>query len=742
MIDVKGKASEKARQKMESAASGESERQKARRQLKDEINTYTGENVMLIAATQEDAVVQKKLRMAAYCRVSTDDVGQVISIEMQKKEYRKKIKENPNWEYFGTYVDDGFSGTNTAHRPGFRKMMKDAMAGKIDAIITKSVSRFARNLLDCIGWVRRLQEHNPPIAVIFEDVNLNTLDQASSLILFVLAMVAEEESHMKSEAMQLSLEWRFASGRFLLPKLLGYESVKGKDGKKTLVVVPEEADTVRLMYFMLLNGASPDEIAQTLTELGRPTGSGRTIWSASGVVSTLRNERYCGDVLGRKTWTPNFRDHKSKKNRGKKNRYYEPGHHTGIVTRAQWNAAQKILNSRRYGHKAGFLPLQVITKGALTGYVSVNRSWAGADADEYYRVSSIAMGIQEGDLRLDLENEHLPDGGYRIAGLSDGDGVQRIARELSEAEKAVKAEMDGEDAQEAGEIKPVPAGFQVAKAEMFSHAFEPVVRFYKNAMLFNSTCIGKFDRYAEGPVTVHSEYVEVLLNPVERMIAVRECSPDHPNAVKWCTDRGSGRQFGSTAFCRILYSLLDWEEGCSYRVPAIVRRRGDEQILFFDLDNYIGTVPRPKPGQETEGEEPASREPEASVTGIFYAAEDDEPQKIEDLAALEERLRQVKEIEKKTFGVPAFEHEGDIRLPSIDDDGEWDILAEAVSVDTDHRVDEEIVDGLQLAMMEQMEQENNTESEVYHAQEQEPGQGPAAVKECETPDENGKRISG
>ena len=103
------------------------------------------------------------------------------------------------------------------------------------------------------------------------------------------------------------------------------------------------------------------------------------------------------------------------------------------------------------------------------------------------------------------------------------------------------------------------------------------------------------------------------------------------------------------------------------------------------------------------------KEPEASVTGIFYAAEDDEPQKIEDLAALEERLRQIKEIERKTFGVPAFEHEGDVRLPAIDDDGEWDIMADAVSVDTDHRVDEEIVDGLQLTMMEQMEREDGNE---------------------------------
>ena len=293
--------------------------------------------------------------------------------------------------------------------------------------------------------------------------------------------------------------------------------------------------------------------------------------------------------------------------------------------------------------------------------------------------------------------------------------------------------MDGEDTQEADEIKPVPAGFQVAKAEMFSHAFEPVVRFHKNTMIFNSTCVSKFDRYAEGPVTAHSEYVEVLFNPVERMLAVRECSQDHPNAVKWCTDKGTGRGFGSTAFCRILYSLLGWEDGCSYRVPAIVRRRGDEQVLFFDLDNYIGTLPRPKPGQDTDaGAEETSQEPEASVTGIFDAAEDDEPQKIEDLAALEERLRQIKEIERKTFGVPAFEHEGDIRLPAIDDGGEWDILAEAVSVDTDHRVDEEIVDGLQLTMMEQMESEDDD------AEEQEPGQEPATFKECEAPDENGE----
>lgn len=174
----------------------ESERVVVRENLRCEVNTYTGDNVRKIAAYDNTEYDNRILRVAAYCRVSTDDIDQVISIEMQKNVYRDMIKGNPKWKYAGTYVDDGFSGTNTEHRPAFRLMMRDAMAGKIDMIITKSVSRFARNLLDCIGWVRKLQEHEPPVPVFFEQENLNTLASTSNIILFVLAMVAEEESHM------------------------------------------------------------------------------------------------------------------------------------------------------------------------------------------------------------------------------------------------------------------------------------------------------------------------------------------------------------------------------------------------------------------------------------------------------------------------------------------------------------------------------------------------------------------
>ena len=182
-------------------------------------------------------------------------------------------------------------------------------------IITKSVSRFARNLIDCIGCVRKLKDkHNPPIPVYFEQENLNTLDTTSNIILFVLAMVAEEESHMKSEAMLLSLEWRFSRGRFLTPALLGYDRIEVPDGfgghKKVLVINEDEANTVRYIFYSFLNGRPLVEIAETLTDLGRETGSKKvcgksnTTWTDASVYGVWRNELYCGDVLARKTWTP------------------------------------------------------------------------------------------------------------------------------------------------------------------------------------------------------------------------------------------------------------------------------------------------------------------------------------------------------------------------------------------------------------------------------------------------------
>lgn len=725
--DIRPKAEEKARRKAEgllqetpSADGFMSERTRAKEALREEVNTYTGENVRKIAATAAVAQEDRILRVAAYCRVSMDDIDQLLSIELQKNNYRDMIKANPKWKYVGTYVDDGFSGTNTEHRPAFRLMMKDAMAGKIDMIITKSVSRFARNLLDCIGWVRKLKERDPPIQVFFEQEHLNTLDTTSNIILFVLAMVAEEESHMKSEAMLLSLEWRFSRGRFLTPALLGYDRVEIPDGhgghKKVLQINEEEAKTVRLIYYLLLNGYSTSEVADTLNELHRETGqrkvSGRRNykWTAGSVNNIARNERYCGDVLGRKTWTPDFHDHKSKKNNGKKNKYYQPGHHDAIVTRAQWNAVQRILNSHRFGHDSGYQPMQVIDHGALTGYISINRAWAGYEADEYYRVCSIAMGLEEGELETDLENEHLPDGGHKISGMTDDNGVQRIARVLTKAEQAVKAQIEGKPVEEEEEeaIPILRDGFQVVSGSMFSQVLEPVVRFSRTGMSFNSTCISRMNRIVSEngiPRLIRQKYVEVLFNPVERMIAVRPCSEDHPNAIRWADDNGKSMSLGSKAFCTILFTLLDWNPEYTYRVPAIVRTKEDETVLFFDLDNFIGkAITKRTVTLETvpDGAETPIPEADEETRGIFYAADDEEPQAVEDTEEMERKLREIAEYEKRSFGTPAFEHNGNVRLPSIDDDGEWDVMVAARVLGDDHRVDETIVEALQDEMLDAM----------------------------------------
>ena len=727
--DVRPMAEERARQKAREARekTGDrppgsgfmTERARAKEALRAEVSTYTGEGIHKIPTAAQASQEDRILRVAAYCRVSTEDVDQLWSIELQKRNYRDMIKANPKWRYAGTYVDDGFSGTNTDHRPAFKLMMKDARDGKIDMIITKSVSRFARNLLDCIGWVRELKDkHDPPIPVFFEQEHLNTLDATSNIILFVLAMVAEEESHMKSEASQLSIEWRFSRGRFITPALLGYDRIEIPDGhgghKKVLSINEDEANTVQLMYYMLLNGSTTAEIAKTLTDLHRETGlwkvSGRhnTRWTDGAVCSVMRNERYCGDVLARKTWTPDFHDHKSKRNNGKKNKYYQPGHHPAIVTRAQWNAAQRILNSRRYRHEGGYLPMMVFDHGALTGYISVNRAWVGYDASEYYRVSSIAMGLTEGVMEMDLEQEHLPERGHRLVGMTDDNGVQRIARTLSSAEQRIKAQIEGNaiEDEEPDKALQIREGFQVVSGSLFNHPFEATITFSPTQISFSTTCVSRLDTpsTSDGKVIIsRPKHVEVLFNPVERMLAVRPCRADHRNAIRWVRNNGKGASISAKAFCSILYEALGWDEGYTYRSPAVVRRKGNEAILFFDLDNYIG---KERSSNKANDNRTASitteRRMESEETrGIFYGA-DDEPQPVEDTEAIEQRMRQLAEYEKRNYGTPAFEHNSEFRLTAIDDDGEWDVMAEARALGCDHRVDEREIESLQEIMLDAM----------------------------------------
>ena len=249
-------------------------------------------------------------------RVSTDDYRQTTSFELQRQYYEEFVRRHAKWELVQIYADEGISGTSRKHRDAFNQMITDAKAGKIDLIITKSVSRFARNVEDFLSSIRSLSEHNPPVGVFFESENIYSLKEDSSMALSFQATMAEEESRNKSRSMETSLRMRLDHGLPLTPKLLGFDH--DENGK--LIPDPENYRIPKLMFYMCLYGYSTRQIADKLTALGKKTYLGNVKWTASGVVATLRNERYCGDVFTRKTFTRDVLSHKSVKNRGERPR--------------------------------------------------------------------------------------------------------------------------------------------------------------------------------------------------------------------------------------------------------------------------------------------------------------------------------------------------------------------------------------------------------------------------------------
>lgn len=222
-------------------------------------------------------------RVAVYARVSTDDPNQTSSYELQKNYYEDFVHKRENWELVDIYADEGITGTCLKHRDSFMRMIEDCNLGKIDLIITKSVARFARNNVDCIGYVRQLKAKNPPIGIFFETENIYTLDPKSEMALAFIATLAQEESHTKSEIMNASIEMRNKSGIFLTPRLLGYDH----DENGNLIVNEEEAKTVRLIFLSYLYGYSSQQIANALTELDRLTKKENSIWSPGSVLYIL-----------------------------------------------------------------------------------------------------------------------------------------------------------------------------------------------------------------------------------------------------------------------------------------------------------------------------------------------------------------------------------------------------------------------------------------------------------------------
>nr|DAQ50432.1 MAG TPA: integrase [Caudoviricetes sp.] len=253
-----------------------------------------------------------KLKVAAYCRVSTDSDEQAGSYEMQVQHYTEYIGRNKEWQLAGIYTDDGISGTNTKKREGFNEMIDDCMAGKVDMIITKSISRFARNTIDCLKYVRQLREKN--IAIIFEKENINTLEASGELLLTIMASLAQQESASLSQNVKLGLQFRYQEGKVLVnhEHFLGYT----KDDDGNLIIDEGEAKIVRRIYREYLEGASLRDIAEGLERDKIKTGGKRYKWHFSTVKGILQNEKYIGDALLQKTITTDFIEKTRIKNDG------------------------------------------------------------------------------------------------------------------------------------------------------------------------------------------------------------------------------------------------------------------------------------------------------------------------------------------------------------------------------------------------------------------------------------------
>lgn len=307
-------------------------------------------------------------RCAAYCRVSTDQEAQSSSYELQCKHYTEYIESRDDLVLVKVYADEGLSGTQMKHRDQFLQMVSDCEAGMIDLVLTKSLSRFSRNVVDCLSTIRKLKALNPPVEVFFEKENLSSLDDKTDMVLAMMASIAQEESRSISANISWAIRKRMENGTQKIPTacLLGYAT--DEDGN--MVIVEEEAKIVKFIYKNFILGIHPNVIAEKLNKQGSTTVLGNP-WTGMSVRNILQNEKYCGDVLMQKTFTDSYLTHKVKKNNGERQQFFIADHHDAIVSREVWDKAKAILEKMNYKNwkrqsQQRLIPLAV---GLLAGYI-------------------------------------------------------------------------------------------------------------------------------------------------------------------------------------------------------------------------------------------------------------------------------------------------------------------------------------------------------------------------------------
>ena len=393
---------EQARHKGEKTSS---RREEQKREIQDTIaKNRSGERKGRVIMPEKKIYAYQdspKVRVAAYCRVSTAEEAQVGSFEMQVQHFQSVIDNNPNYELVKIYTDEGISGTSVGKRKGFQEMIEDACAGKIDLILTKSISRFGRNIVDILTTLRKLSDLNPPVAVNFESEGINTSDGKNKLVISILSALAELESQQKSIAIKEGIRYRMQEGlyKFSVKNTIGYY----RDYSGRVKIEPAEAEIVRYIFDSFTEGASPREIAESLMDQGIRSPKGMDHWQQATIRNILRNEKYCGDVLYQKSYSKDYLTHKSVKNRDVLPQWYWENNHPAIIKREQWNKTQELLNTGNW--RKSSKPLEGMPKkftvakvksGVLRGYFLLDMMWSKEERDQFIQIVNSINELDDG----------------------------------------------------------------------------------------------------------------------------------------------------------------------------------------------------------------------------------------------------------------------------------------------------------------------------------------------------------
>ena len=476
-------------------------------------------------------------RTCAYCRVSTDHEEQAYSLVLQKEHWSKVADDHGNWNLMHVFADEGITATSTKHRVQFNQMIEECLGGKYDLIVTKSVSRFARNVVDGIELARRLKNHNPPIGIFFESDNIFTLAEDSEMRLNIMFSLAQAESESKRSSMEWSLKDRFRKGRLLTPELYGYTRERDATGRYVLgaklIPVESQASIVRYIYDAYLSGFTLESIARHLNETGEKTNTGSE-WNSSGIRYILTNERYCGRVLTWKTFTVDVFDHKTRKNDHDRDQCLYEDDHEAIITVSKFEAVQSLMVQRRTGVMAYPL-LHVIPYGYFAGYLPVNHRWMMEDSSSYVQASSK---------------------------FTDRIVEKRVPKKL----------FSGFDF----------TGYQVAGGLLFdANSEHPVVSISVSGISFTAACTRMLGE---------SAFIQILLHPTERKFAVRPSRKESPNSIRWrssSSPHARGRNLSCPGLASLIYQLCRWNPDFTYRIRGAVLERADEKAICFCFSDSL-----------------------------------------------------------------------------------------------------------------------------------------------------------